>query len=500
MALIRLSQRGAEYTLAPGQNDLGLAEGMVLATIAAPSKAIVKLNDREIEQTWRPNEGIALCQFDLTNQIGYHRLTVRVAAVEEKFDFSTATAKATAAEIRKMAEICCRSYLNYQKQFTYLSKSGEVRKVHLPQVHFAWLRDRIPEIEGLIRDIGRRPAVELRRSFRTQARGGDVSIPETIRLLHERPELLDPGAGGPIHAAGQRYWPALVRSRVRNAEPRRIEHSQIAAFLRELANGCLSIADTVDAEVRSDVTGWQVRIASLRGIPVLRPYERPFGRQPSLSVATVVQQSDQRYKRLRQLRAEYLSDIAPSAAASDGVRGNVKDVWEIYQTFIAHVIGNALGLSYVSPHKELRMRDADGASMLGGEVSLYFDQKPPQKAVVSWRDASGRPALERPDVFILNLAKRTAILLDAKFRVDKDGKRAKSEDLLEMQGYLNSFDLKRGAIVYPGKGSLYPVTGGKFSITEFPLRASLFDDLGSVEAVHEYVRNGLAQLWTQLPT
>src|SRR5690606_23346892 len=114
------------------------------------------------------------------------------------------------------------------------------------------------------------------------------------------------------------------------------------------------------------------------------------------------------------------------------IRANVKDVWEVYQTFVAHVVGNALGLAYSSPDKDLRKRSPYGWSMSSDDWKLFFDTKPPADVLSSWRDAAGRRADERPDVLLVG-ATGSVVLLDAKFKVDARATRATQPDLFEMQ-------------------------------------------------------------------
>lgn len=168
----------------------------------------------------------------------------------------------------------------------------------------------------------------------------------------------------------------------------------------------------------------------------------------------------------------------------------------MYQTFVAHVVGNALGLEYSSPNKDLRKRSPQGWSMSSGDWKLFFDTKPPTKVLSSWRDAAGRPADERPDVLLVS-ASGQVVLLDAKFKVDIQATRATQPDLFEMQGYLNSFAAKSGGIIFPGPimaANLISAEGN--ALLELPIRASHFADDGGAEVVHQYVRDALKSVST----
>jgi hypothetical protein len=132
--------------------------------------------------------------------------------------------------------------------------------------------------------------------------------------------------------------------------------------------------------------------------------------------------------------------------------------------------------------------------MVSDDVELYYDARPPADVVTSWRDSSARAADERPDVFLFHKRRRAVALLDAKFRVEKDGVSAKNEDLFEMQGYLNSFNLSAGAIVYPGNGrAARQVTSGPMLLLELPVRAETFD--GDPAPVLLALASSLESLW-----
>lgn len=179
---------------------------------------------------------------------------------------------------------------------------------------------------------------------------------------------------------------------------------------------------------------------------------------------------------MRELHAEFLQNIDVADYSTDAVRANVRDVWEIYQAFVAHMIGRAFALSYVSARGDLRERGVDGASMSSAEYDLFYDVRPPRTLLRSWRDGTVRPADERPDIVLRRRGDGAVAVLDAKFKVDRDGQ-ARSEDLFEMQGYLNSFGLRAGAIVFPGaRPDGRSIAADGRTLLELPIRARLFED------------------------
>ncbi|MBV7457491.1 McrC family protein [Acidovorax sp. sif1233] len=432
---------------------------------------------------------------DLTNQVGFHRLSVQVAGATHTFDFRTSTAKATWEEVRSMAEVCANSYFGYRRQFAYMAANGTIRKVRLPQIHYAWLRDRLPEIERLVRSINHRPAVSHVRTVEVSLRSQGLSVAQTSRLLREKHHLLERAEGGPIQVGGVSYWPSRVAVHTRERQTQLDEHVQIAAFLQVLAAQCLDLATVVASPVRTEVQGFAELLKVLRALPVFRGLLVRPDAKPATVLPTTMQRSDKRYGRMRDLHAEYGADIADSTDFARSIRANVKDVWEVYQTFVAHVVGNALGLDYSSPDRDLRKRSAQGWSMRSEEWRLFFDTKPPKHVLSSWRDAAGRPADERPDILLVHPATGRVIVLDAKFKLDAQATRATQPDLFEMQGYLNSFAAKSGGIIFPGPtlaASRIAAKGN--SLLELPIRADHFAEAGGATSVHEYVREAIKSL------
>lgn len=487
---IFIEQGAARHTLQPGSGDIEVAESPALLTLELGARADLELDDVRLPVSWRG--GVGACSIDLTNQVGFHRLRLRIGAASVTYDFRTSTSKATHDEVLKMAEVCAQHYLGFRRQFTYYAANGQRKSVPIPQIHFAWLRDRIDEVEALVVDIQRRPATTVSQRLRRSSRGKAIDVPSTIKLLRERPTLLEQRDDGPITVGGKCYWPGLVLERVRESEPASAEHDAIARFLAALAAGCDDLQSYVDSALRADLGGFRARLGRLATLSLFA--RRAVGSKGlALShMPTNIERTDSRYGRLRSLRTEYASSIAPTDSYAQSIRGNLKDVSEIYQTFAAHVVGNALGLSYCAEDRSLRSRDASRVSMRSSDFVMGFDVKPPGGVLVSWRDASGRPADERPDISIIGSTKERSLILDAKFRVSAGGARAKQEDLFEMQGYLNSYGVACGGIIFPGSSpTVSSIDGRNQRLIELPLRASFVEQLGGLDAVHSYVRSAI---------
>lgn len=496
--IVRIEQKGAKYELVEGTGDIEIFEGTVLGSVESSSKPLLEFDDQHLHVSWNNRAHIAVWTVDLTNQIGFHRLKVTVAGKSYSYDFKTSTAKAAWDEVRVMAEFCASSYFGFRRQFAYMARTGVRRSVRLPQVHFGWLRDRLVEIEQLVWSINARPAVRRLSSYQISLGGKNVSVPHTIRLLRERGALLELGESGPIEVDRANYWPSRVVVGKKEQSTKLDEHVQIALFLRTLALGCDDLATAVAPSVRHDVQRFLERIQELQSQPIFHGVTlRPGVAVNSIS-PTVVQRTDRRYSRLRDIQAEYVAEISGTENYADSVRVNVKDVWEIYQTFVAHVVGNSLGLTYYSADMDLRKRSPNGWSMASDDWYLYFDTVIPSEVLLSWRDDTKRPSNLRPDIVLVGIKSGEVVLLDAKFKTDSSRAKATQEDLFEMQGYLNGYSTNRGGILFPGKSaSANVIAGNGNALLELPVRATYFAASGDSSSIHQYVRDALENLLTR---
>jgi hypothetical protein len=468
-------------------------EGLVLLHFAGQRPSSVTLDDESLEVSWHAASSSGYAQVDLTNRAGFHRVSVGSGRHLRNYDLETSTAKATWDDILRMAEFVVQNVFQYRRQFCYSLPSGQRRSVRLPQVEFGWLRERLPTICSLVQDIGRRPAVETARTLRVSMSGQALDVPRTLARLRERPDLLEPAEDGPIIVEEQRYWPSSVLARRKTRMPAAIEHAQIAAFLRVLVQSCNSLLAEVTQPARQTVSSWLEELCAARNVPVMRQWDRSTGRPAWLPLPTMLQRTDRRYRSIRLMQAEHMTSISPLSAVQGPFRTNVKDAWEVFQAFAAHMVGAALGLVYVSRSCDLRARDESGRSMTGGGMELYYDVRPDPTLLPAWRDGTDRPNDERPDIFLVDRIGNRVAILDVKFKVDfhASGHRARSEDLQEMQGYMQSYGLPSGAILFPGHSQIRVHSAAGNTLVELPLRP----EPGGYDALLAGVREGLAHVW-----
>lgn len=473
-SLIGLHQDGRSIVLSPGLNEAELREGLLLFEVQCPPGTRVLFDDQPLPVVWARDGSIGYGQLDLTNQVGFHRFSVSTPRELVAFDIRTTTAKATHAEVEGMARVVAGQVFSFKRQFVYTDATGRRRSVPLPEVALGWLRDRVTELARLVRSIDARPATETRPQFTTSHQAKNVSIPRTLRLLRETPGLLEARPDGPLEVGGQRYWPAAVVVREKNREPAHIEHLQLAHFLTRAAHLVADLREVIPADMRSTVLSWEDEIRMMRSTQIVRHHDLPNAYAAWRPLPTQIQKTDPRYRRVRKLHSEFLQEIDVSNYSADSLRANVRDAWEIYQAFVAHMVGRAFGLAYSSKRGDLRERRGDGVSMYSDAYELFYDCRPPVNVISSWRDGTGRPADERPDIVVRRRADGAVAVMDVKFRIGRGGC-ARGEDLFEMQGYLNSFGIRAGGIVYPGTSSAANLIEGRDTfLMELPLRALFF--------------------------
>ena len=482
---------GHEQRLVRGEHDIVVPEGVVGLRVSASRRFPVSFDDEPLALVWSVSDDTAYAQVDLTNRVGFHRVSIRSELEAVDFDFQTSSTKAPQQDIKEMANFVIRHVFTFRHQFHYTLPDGTRRTVALPQMEFGWLRDRIPEICTLVGNVARRPGTQFRNRVVTSFQGRHVAVAQTLSHLRENPHFLEPGEGGPFIVNQVSYWPASVRVSTPVREVARREHEQIAYFLRLLAMALLRLrgeAPSLPEEVLEEL---ESQLASVRHHSVIQRYDAPRLRSPWSPMPTIIQRTDDHYGRLRALQAEYMMNIAPTESGYDAVRANVRDVWEIYQAFCAHVVGYALGLHYVSKRCDLRDRDSSGRSMIGGSIELYYDMRPPSDILPSWRDLTARPSAERPDIVLVDRSTKQAVLLDVKFRNDRSGKEANVADLHEMQSYMHSYGLAAGGIVFPGRGDTQILSAIKRMLVALPL-------LPTAEhgALLKRVRDTVNAMWT----
>ena len=486
--VVEVLQDATSVRLLEGTNSAIFREGVALLSVAG-SNASVALNDAPIELQSTGSD-VRVGALDFSNRPGLHRISVISPAGKRDFDFATATAKATWLEVEAMVKATRLYTLGIGKPFLYLGADGTQVADSLEDI-VLWLNDRLSELATLAKLIDRAPAARMQPVLRTSARGRGIDLRATASLLRERPSLLEESADGGLLIADKRYWPSLVRTRSPNASIPQQEHRQLRTLLVQLLKVCRGVAP-----VLPDANAFVGELQKLLALRSLSANLAGAGDANPMGIGSSIERRDPRYGRLRELESEYRLKFSHLADPFVRIRAGIRDVWEIYQAFVAHAVGRSLGLDYFSRRGDLRERDPAGASMLGNGMRLFYDAQAPAQYLPSWRSRTARPALERPDIVVIDEANRRALVLDVKFSVDSSG-RCRSTHLFEMQGYLNSYAIRSGGILFPGRPSTARnLSNGDFTIGEIPLTAEAL--LARPDAQFIDLRSQLDCLWHDL--
>jgi hypothetical protein len=473
-----LYQDGCRIDVGSDSADVEVAEGEVLFCIEGCQRGPVFLDDRPLRVAFGKGDGSCWGRFDLTNEVGYHRITCNGGKGTIAFDFRTTTTKATRDEVQTMARLVAGQLFDFRHQFLYADSENRLRVVRVPEVEFAWCRERVTELGHLATAVAVRPARENARQYVVSTEARNVSLAHTSRLLRQSPSLLELADDGPVEIGSSRYWPSAVVVKQSHRRPVRTEHQQLAFLLSMVAAVVEDLMPHAErASVVETVLNWRHVLRAARALPVIRLFDTPGLFAPASQLPSVLQRTDARYGRLRELHAEFSRDIQPVDAPADAaIRVNIRDVWEIYQAFAAHLVGRAFALRYVSNRGDLRERAPRGYSMASEDFELYYNVRPPSSVLSSWRDPSVRPGHERPDVILVERRTQRVAVLDVKFKTDGD--RAVARDLLEMQAYMNSYGIRSAGVIFPSS-AVDPtyVRGGGFQIAEIALRAATISDM-----------------------
>ena len=465
---VSLVQRGYEHRFTDTA-QLILSEVPALIRVVSPKYCRVLFNDEELNLVWAPT-GVGVGTIDLTHQVGFNRITCILDTQRFHYDFFTESARFTWLAIQAMAFEVVEQIYRFAGQFVYsLPEGGPRRTVHSPQIEFGWIREYLPEIELLVHAVARNPARQRVRRIVTSFKGGRPSVRHTSALLREHPEFLEPAPDGPVLAGINNYWPSCVKIAIASTDIAEQEHREIHAFLNALLKRCEVLIQTTQGNPRAIAARYARSLQILLGLRLFARFRSHLTAIPS-PIPTALQRTDPRYRRLRDLFSLYTRDYLTSEVAQgQAVRVNIADAWEIYQTYAAHRVGFAFGLNYAARERLLRKRNSLKRSMASTRYDLYYDLHPPRQLLRSWRDESERSASERPDILLHDRQINRLALLEVKFRSEAQGLRANSDDVFEVQGYLNSFGLKAAGLIFPGSGSVREIAGGGNLILEIPL-------------------------------
>lgn len=430
------------------------ATTVVLSVFGSKSKS-VRVDGRTARLSSGSEKLLAL---DLSRSTGYHRLDVDGYV----YWFCTEDAKLGLAGIEAMLAHLKNLGTGWTGQALFSDGSG-IRDSHVVYAWLdAWADETLSAIEGIL--VAPRSATKASREL--SRRGGPgVLLAPTLRLLRSAPKrYLQATPGGSLTVDDHGYEPlrVVVRKRVTTLETVANRRAvEVLVWLARLLHEVLESSPDGPTKVRCRL--WLNKVESLRRRPLVQALRAsaPVShapRQPEESTEKRYRKSYDAYREMMHLFGWSASTV-PLRRYSYVQRAD-----SIYQAYVASCLARELDLVQTS--------DVLGSKPLafsGPRFDLYYDTLCPPDVLRSWRSDSHLPDRSRPDLLLHERRSGQVALIDAKYRVAKDGG-ASEDSRKDVTSYLGLYGLHNITIVYPGLSpDVSVVSGHGNSIVEVPL-------------------------------
>lgn len=303
-------------------------------------------------------------------------------------------------------------------------------------------------------------------SVRSLSRRGGSSVlaVPTMRFLRSDPRRnLVEQEGGLLTIDGKAFNPArvVVRRRQRTVDTvpnRRAVH--LLGLVHQLLSDLMRAQLPPVAMARCRI--WRERVGRLSAQPLavalrLKPNALAKPRQgPEFT--------DRSYRTVFGV-ARSISDFGWTANADPSRRYSyIESADRIYQAYAVHRVAAVLGLMQAPG-----TFGTTSPAFTGADFDLYYDCVPPTEVVSSWRAQTPVPDASRPDLLLHEKATGRVAVLDAKYRVGRDGY-ASEDSRKEVAAYQSLYGLASVAILYPGTGRAARVIEDRGqSVVEIPV-------------------------------
>lgn len=427
--------------------------GQIVLEVGGHSSRSVRLDGRLARLSSH-----GLLAMDLTRSTGYHRLEVDGVT----FWFGTEDAKLGLAGIEAMLEQLGPLGTGWTGQALFSDGSG-LRDVHVAYGWLdAWADGAVRAVEAILAS----PRSIHRNSQALSRKGGRaILVPATMRLLRSDPHrYLSRNPDGPIRVGAERFDPLRVVARHRSTTLDTIANRRavnLLSWLNRLIREVLS--HNPDSGTTTRCRLWLNDVERLQRRPLAQALQSG---PPPVTVGRQSEEATQReYRTTFDASADVRRHFGWSASIIPLPRFSYVDRSDvIYQAYAASRLAHALGLVQTDP-----ILGRTALAFAGQQFDLYFDCIPPTDVLRSWRAASLRPDESRPDILLHERDTGRVALLDAKYRVHRDGN-ASEDSRKEVTAYLGLYGLKGITILYPGpRPEPVVVAGQGLSINEVPL-------------------------------
>jgi hypothetical protein len=417
------------------------------------------LDGRRLPLNWQIGQTTVIA-IDLTRSTGFHHLQIG----QKSWWFATEDAKLGLDGIEAMLRYLRSAGTGWSGQLLFTD--GAVLRD--PHVVYGWLDANADQTLDAIERVLSSPRSVSRSDLSLTRRGGrSLHQAASLRLLRrEASRYLEPSNTGLLTLDGVRYDPLRVVVRGRRASVESIANQRAAMLLSwvsRLVREVLSAGP--EASVATRCTEWLAFAEALARRPLARTL---VGGKP-VGAMTLPRQTEEVVDRRYQATYTAARDLAGSFgwSASRHVLRRLSFVQRadtIYQAFVATVLADVLGLKARAP-----VLGQKSLAFAGPDFDLYYDSRPDDSVLRSWRYYSSRPDSSRPDLLLHRRATGEVLLIDAKYRIA--GSQATEDSRKEVSAYMALYGLNNVVIAYPGSpaATVMTISGHGNGITELAI-------------------------------
>lgn len=437
-----------------GGHAVAVAPGPVVISVRGHTSRRIRIDGLDRRLSSGETGVLAL---DYTRSTGFHRVEVD----GHIFWFATEDHKLRLDGISRMLSHLRSLGTGWTGQVLFSDGSGFLD----PHVVYGWFDANADEALAAIETVLSAPRTEESSIRALSRRGGSsvLAVP-TMRFLRSDPRRnVFEQEGGLLTVAGKAYNPTRVvaRRRQRTVDTvanRRAVH--LLAFIQQLLSELLR--NDLPSGPRARCRLWRERVGRLS----IKPLAVSLRTKPSAlaSPRQGPEYTDRSYITVFEL-SKSVGAFGWSATVSPSrVYSYIESADRIYQAYAAHRVALVLGL--------VQVPGSFGASPLaftGTNFDLYYDTVPPADIIASWRARTPVPDASRPDLLLHEKATGRVAVLDAKYRVGKDG-HASEDSRKDVAAYQSLFGLSSVSILYPGiEHEARVIAGHAQSVVEIPV-------------------------------
>lgn len=464
---VRVLAAGFERTLTEGPVEQVVpASGLVVSVSGARSKN-VRLDGRSLRlSAGEPG----LLAVDMVRSTGFHRLVVD----GQVFWFGTEDAKLGLVGVSQMLHELGTMGTGWTGQALFSDGAG----LRDPHVSYAWLDEWADQALSAVGTVITSPRATSTTTRVLRRRGGaGVLLAPTLRLLRSDPRrYLAEMPHGLIEVDGRRFEPLRVVARRREATLDTIANRRAIAILPwidRLARDVITAKAEREAVARCRL--WSNQARALQRRPLVQTIGTPtLGAQPRQAEETTEVPYRTTYRIARDLseRFGWSASIEPTPRLS-----YVQYSDAIYQAYASSRLAKALGLTQTAP-----VLGTVQPAFSGENFDLYYDTTPPEAVLRSWRFHSARPDESAPDLLLHERASGRVAVLDAKYRVARDGS-ASEDSRKDVSAYMSLYGVPAVTILYPGTAAAVTIVSGRGQqIIEAPVAPAVADISPAVAA------------------